>query len=498
MKPKIATHIPKLIQQTLSWFTSLSPTQKALLYSAFICAFFIIVVWIPVEIFFQQYCFNNYDLGIYAQAIHLLSLKNPNPWLSVRDIHLFNDHFDPILFTLLPIKGLVQPALLGIRTEMTVALLGLIPLLVIVRKELLSITSFLFVATFSLFTPVVLDAYFYPIHPGTWSLLPLSLTLMFLLLNKWPWALFTFAFVLLCKEEFPIVGIAIASALFLQKKYKASFGFAAVSIAWGILVFVLRPHILGPSGQYTGAVSGASGLALITNPKSLISIGERLLCFFLPLFFVPLVFPPVSRISQEQRKQFKQQLWFILPAAATLAALLCVRLLGGWWFSHRSAPLAIALIYCVIPLLHPSLPQPKHKAWQFAFVLLFAVALPNIQMGFRAYTGRTFQSHCPANPIRIQQLNFAKDIFLKLPAGSSLIEGNIIPAVVERPNIAHAGASALPLEKIRYLFLEKNSAGDQWPLTTEGLNQLVSQWRKNSNTKTLIDNDSVLILEKTK
>ena len=79
---------------------------------------FLLLVWLPVESALNAYCFNNYDLGIYAQALKLISFENINPYLSTRDVRIFNDHFDPVLLIFAPFAELVPPALLAIRVEM--------------------------------------------------------------------------------------------------------------------------------------------------------------------------------------------------------------------------------------------------------------------------------------------------------------------------------------------------------------------------------------------
>ena len=47
-------------------------------------------------------CFHATDFGIYQQAIYDIAYNlDPNPFVSVRNIKIFNDHFDPIIFWLL-------------------------------------------------------------------------------------------------------------------------------------------------------------------------------------------------------------------------------------------------------------------------------------------------------------------------------------------------------------------------------------------------------------
>ncbi|MCK5379592.1 MAG: DUF2079 domain-containing protein, partial [Acidobacteria bacterium] len=59
-------------------------------------------ILIPAWLRLNWHGFHNFDLGIYAQALFRLSLDDLNPWLTLRDVRVFNDHFDPVLFGVAP------------------------------------------------------------------------------------------------------------------------------------------------------------------------------------------------------------------------------------------------------------------------------------------------------------------------------------------------------------------------------------------------------------
>jgi hypothetical protein len=468
--------------------SSISRNQKIGLFLLAIVSTFILLVWAPAEILFSNYCFNNYDLGIYAQAIHRLSLSDPNPWLSVRNIHLFNDHFDPILFLVTPFKGLTSPPLLAIRTEMLIALAGIIPLAVLAYRKTLSLVGFVFSACFLLFSPVVVDAYFYPVHPGTWAILPLVCTLALLNSERWRTAALFFVLALLCKEEFPFVGFAVAAALWIQRKRPAAFAFAALSLVWAVFTFVIRPRLIGPSPQYTGAVSGIAGVSVLTNPREFFSVAQRLLWLFLPLL-------PLTFVAWKENRKLRTFLLPMLPALAALGTLFAVRAVGGWWFSHRSAPLAAAALFCVVPFLNSDFKASK-RTWMLTFFLLFAVALAPIQQGFRAYTGRPYQPYCPDNFDRKQALGAAREVFRTLPSGPALIQGNLLPFMLERPDVTHLGASIVNDSDADFLFVETPPGGDAWPLRSSELEARVRAWRADPNVIPIIDNSYAIILQR--
>ena len=77
----------------------------------------------PVWLRAARYCYSNYDFGIYVQALARLSPSDLNPWLSGRQIHIFNDHFDPVLLLVQPLADVLPPFQAGLLAE---ALLGLL------------------------------------------------------------------------------------------------------------------------------------------------------------------------------------------------------------------------------------------------------------------------------------------------------------------------------------------------------------------------------------
>src|SRR5688572_19487309 len=74
----------------------------------------LLVMGIPVAQLLHRMCVNNYDLGIYAQALALLSPLHPNPWLTVRHVHLLADHVEPILYAAVPFARIFGPVPVGV------------------------------------------------------------------------------------------------------------------------------------------------------------------------------------------------------------------------------------------------------------------------------------------------------------------------------------------------------------------------------------------------
>lgn len=458
--------------------------------AAVVALAFILIVWAPTEAAFTRYCVNNYDLGIYGQALQKLSFADPNPWLSVREVKLFNDHLDPVLFLLLPFKHIhilgEHPGRILLRFEMIVALATAAIFFWMARARVLPAAMAVFLAFFVLFNRAGLGALTYPAHPGTWSILPLGLTCLFLWRQQWHPAITSFFFCLLCKEEYPVVGIAVAGALLLAGKRRPANWFLAMSIAWGILAFVIRPMVLGASGQYTGSVENAEGILYLTDPEKLKAVATWTLSWMLPL--VPLWWAGL-RDNGFHRHIVKRA----LPILAMVASLLAIRAAGGWWFSHRSIAPVTALAFAT-GLALPVKRAPRWL-WPVAGLLLVATSWQAIRPSLRYWSGKDIAPHCPADPARIRSLDLATDRLMANPDGKALVQGNLVPRMITRDGIHHLGATREDLTSFRWLLVEKNGLGQTWPGTPETLAETVRQWRNSQDVQAVIDDPNVLLLE---
>ena len=439
------------------------------------------MVWVPVEFGLSSSCFNNYDLGIYGQAIHLLSLESLNPWLSVRDVFLFNDHFDPILFLTLPFKKLATPPLLAIRFEMVSLLLAAWAPFWLMRKKLISIEIAVCCAAIILFSPLTLDAAFYPSHPGTWSLAPLSWMFAFLLANQyWP-SLLMLILMLACKEEYPFVGFAVGCVLWMRSERKFSAIYLAVSIAWALGVFLVRPALLGPASMYTEAVSRGHGLELLMGWDGISSIGWRLIELFLTILLL---------LSNRRPKTDKSP--YLIPIAA-MVVLLAIRFAGGYWGNHRAAPLAVAGAFMVPFVLRTASLSPS-RLRMFALCMV-VLAFPSLELGARFWRGKPFKNHCPATAGRIESIMLAQKELRSLPGGILLAQGNLVPQLVDLPGIAHLGATHS--KDFRYLLIEKGEFRNTWPLSKTEFEETERKWLQFPGIKKIIEDQNVLLIDRT-
>jgi uncharacterized membrane protein len=443
----------------------------------FILIAFILMVWVPVESAWRNFCFNNYDLGIYAQAIELLSLDNPNPWLSTRDVFLFNDHFDPVLFLLLPFKGLTLPGVLAIRFEMICLIAAAASPAWLWSRGMISLSLAVMSSVTILWSPIVLDAAFYPAHPGTWSLAPLAWMLAFVFAKKYRWSFVMFGLTLLCKEEYPFVGMAVGLGLIMMGERPYGFVFMASALIWAMLVFAVRPALLGPSSMYTDAVSGFQGLDVLGSLDGALLLLRRLLELATPLTIV---------LYGAKRWPLRDM---IVPGLIVLT-LLGIRFAGGYWGNHRVAPLGVGLAYLMIFAVRSEAIKPsKVIIWSLLTVVL---AFSSLEIGSRFWRAKPFKKHCPQNPERLSEIQQTLDTLRYDSKGPTLAQGNLIPHAVDLSGISQVGATHG--RNFSYLWIEKGADRNTWPLSKEEFQALEDQWRGDPAVTKLFDGRHVILM----
>ncbi|WP_253817386.1 DUF2079 domain-containing protein, partial [Myxococcus xanthus] len=216
----------------------------------------VLLIWgvfvvVPVWLQAAQACFPNFDLGIYSQAMARLSLTEPNPWISARQVFIFNDHFDPILWVAHPLARIIPPMWAALVVEALFVLLTVAPLLWLHLKGLLSRNALVLLAALLLLSPSMVEAVKFPVHPTTWSALPWVLTGFAFHLRRQGLLLASLVLLFACKEEFAFGGVMLTLALFLRGERRLATCVGALSLAWLAWVYGLRPWLLGSTVDYT-------------------------------------------------------------------------------------------------------------------------------------------------------------------------------------------------------------------------------------------------------
>ncbi|MBI2600713.1 DUF2079 domain-containing protein [Candidatus Daviesbacteria bacterium] len=208
------------------------------------------------------------DLGIFTQATYLYS-QGELPYSTFKKMVILGDHFDPILFFISPLYKLFPSPVFLLFLQSLFTGLSIIPLYFVAKDKIKNqILSLLLVVIYAT-SPLLLRAVNFDFHPGTMSLLPLSLLLYSWHFKKTYLYWFSFLLCFLFKEEaaFYIFGIGVYQLF--QKEFRLGVSTMFLSsLLFYLIKFVLMPFFW-PSAQ-DGYIQ-TSNLPL-TNPLDMLSL----------------------------------------------------------------------------------------------------------------------------------------------------------------------------------------------------------------------------------
>ncbi len=125
-------------------------------------------------------CIHASDFAIYQQAIFdIASGLSFNPYLSIRDLHIFNDHFDPVLILASPFAWIFNYSPVGLLIFEMLWFCGLLSFAWI-KSTHMRPSARLSLVLCILFAKGLLSGLTFPIHPSTWAMLPSFLVAYFL------------------------------------------------------------------------------------------------------------------------------------------------------------------------------------------------------------------------------------------------------------------------------------------------------------------------------
>ena len=190
------------------------------------------------------------DFPIYQQAIYdSFSLKNINPYLTIRDIHILKDHFDPIFLLAGPWASLFNYSPFSLLVFEWIFLAATLWGIFFHSNKINNLLLWFFLF---LWNRGVLDAMGYPIHPTTWSMLPMTMALISLKENKQTLFWISTLSLLFFKEIFPIATLSLSLAMTLKKDYRKGLPLLAISIFFCLFNFQWRYWMLeGDNWNYS-------------------------------------------------------------------------------------------------------------------------------------------------------------------------------------------------------------------------------------------------------
>ena len=240
------------------------------------------------------HCFHVMDLGIFQEAIYRLGAgEGLNPFIHVRGINIFNDHFHPIIFLGAPFSWIFNwhPfSLIIFEWLWLVLLLGCV--ILFSQKENISIHRVGIMCLLVLLTKGILKGLEYPIHPATWSIVPIFLIFYFIRRDEFKPILLTSVFLCLFKESYPFAILGLSFYFLFKKSIKEFATLFLVSALFLIFIFKVKPMIIGESfGHGFDIISNLkmrpfAYLMDTVNQFEFVSFFKLLYPFFIPFFIL--------------------------------------------------------------------------------------------------------------------------------------------------------------------------------------------------------------------
>jgi hypothetical protein len=434
-------------------------------------------------VYFQNYCFHTYDLGIYMEAVRKFSFADLNPYLTTFGTGFLNDHWHPALL-LSKIPAFFMPLSLALfSVEVLFCLLTAAVPLVLVRKRLLDPGVGAVLSIFLLINRETLEALIaFPVHPAVWADFLLLAGAGFVLLKDgWKSSLLMAASVALSsffgeQFAFSLVGLALAFLLVAGRRGAGALLLPiSLTLAW--FVFKGRESFVGPILHQSDRVALSPrawfGLYAWDVPQAKIVL--KFLLEMVPFLFLYRFY----RSNVPPERGFSK----LLLIGGIFGPLILGRVLSHS-FGHQYSPLLIcaAVAFLLIPFQGVKIP-PKAVAW--SFIAFFFLSFSNFERAFRVITGSKFQScvHTPdvrqTNALRMADLNAAMGQILsssKAEPVSVLATGNLVPNLLQNlangqvTDIAFSGSKA---QSFDWVVLEYGVCGDAWPWEEDQLERVI-------------------------
>lgn len=435
----------------------------------------VLVLVVPTWTRVARYCVHYFDLGIYAQALYALSPRTPNPLLAARDLRIFNDHFDPILFLATPFTWVVAQPYGPLLAEASSYLLALAAMVWLHQRGRLDVRGLCLAAALLLLGSGTVSAVLYPAHTSVWAVAPMAWCAALLIEGRRRAAILCFALLFACREEMPFVGVAAGVVFLFRDERRLGSWVLGLALGWALVAMVLRPLWIGPTHDYVGRLFQG----LRETPAAAIAERVDSLPALALVAFMLLTFAPLCGWAAKHR------IGPVWPLAVGLVPLLAIRFLGKSWTHHYLGPVVGLAVAASLGILVKRSPPRWVLAWTAPFLLFPIILLAPSQL--RLYLDAdVFPRACAGSPARLNRIEAALERMRTEPPGRKLLGGNLLVHAPPGDDTFFPGGPHPEGATYDVVLVEKPPSGDPFPLTHARSAELIDQWRR-SATWILID-----------
>ncbi|GAB4412589.1 MAG: hypothetical protein OHK0056_17820 [Bacteriovoracaceae bacterium] len=237
-------------------------------------------------------CFHLIDYGIYQQAIYQIADGvSWNPYVTVRDIFIFNEHFDPVIYLAAPFVRLFNYSYWSLAVFEWLWYVGFC-LLALKWAKIQSIKEWILAAGFIFFARGLLSAVLFSGHPSTWAIVPIIL-LVYFIYKDHTWGIILSALSLnFFKETFPFAVFGLAIPFLLSKDFKRGLPIFIIGCFFVAFELKLRSMWLGKTFAYGNSYLGEIAADPVGRTLKLFkefeydSFFKIFFPYFIPLFYL--------------------------------------------------------------------------------------------------------------------------------------------------------------------------------------------------------------------
>ena len=342
-------------------------------------------------------CHHFDDFVIYQQAIYdIWTLGDLNPFLSVRNGKIFNDHFDPVIFLAVAFTAVFGQGFEQLLVFEWLFYAGLlISIAYLFKFNLKDALPYLFCA---LLTKLFLIPLLYSIHPTTWSALPFFWLTYFLIHQQKTRIALTIFILSLFKESYPFALFPLSFFYAYKKDYRLSVAIAAITLPFIAFELHFREEFFGPLFGFGSWLLRPLIEDPILGIKNII-VGLNYSQFIKMFYPFVIVFALYAKKLKDQGRPFPHG--HFIAVLLYLTPLLFLQIVYNRIHYQYGAPFAGILLGLLVSLkmLH-NLPK---KMLFFAVIIFALSSMGTYTRLFKRVILNSFPKSCTISRARITQ-----------------------------------------------------------------------------------------------
>ena len=420
-------------------------------------------------------CYSAVDFSIYQQAIYdIWSTKDPNPFVSIRNVKIFNDHFDPILYLAVAFTALFGQGFQQLLIFEWLFFAGLlISIAYLFRSRLSEALPYLFC---TVLTKLLLTSFLYPIHPSTWACLPLFWMTYFIVKNKkLPLAL-TVPLLCLFKESYAFALFPLGLYYAWKREFRLACSIVLSTLAFIIFELCFREKLLGPTVNYGNRIL----TPFVQDP---VLFFKNMLIEFHAVSFIKMFYPFVACFAfyiKNLKGAHKNPLPFdrLFAVFLIFAPLLFLQIWHNKIDHHYGAQLGGVLIGLLVSLKMLSGLSKKTLVIIVGFFTLSCMGTYT-KMFQAIFFDKFGKNKCSLTSGKVVQNEKIKNRVATISKNEIILStGGIVPFILlPGKTIDHYKGYSARRQFYDYLILELNRSGDIYPATPEDVEGVLIRCR---------------------